>query len=115
MRKIKSQGYLYRMQKRQHFAEIWNTEIVELASFPDELKLADITPVFKKRDATIAKNYRPIRVLPSPSKLFERMLSKQLTEFIDSSLSPFLCGYRKGYSPQRALIQLIEKWKKNTR
>ena len=33
--------------------------------FPKELKLADVTPVFKKGDATNVKNYRPISVLPT--------------------------------------------------
>ena len=32
--------------------------------FPDGLKVADVTPVFKKDDATNVKNYRPVSVLP---------------------------------------------------
>ena len=31
--------------------------------FPNELKLADITPIFKKEESTMAKNYRPVSVL----------------------------------------------------
>ena len=38
-------------------------------------------------------------------------MHKQLTIFIDQHLSPYLCGYRKGYSTQHALVSLIEKWK----
>ena len=30
--------------------------------FPDDLKLADVTPVFKSEDKTNVKNYRPISV-----------------------------------------------------
>ena len=87
-------------------------EIVENGYFPDKLKLADVTPIFKNDNATQAKNYRPISVLPSVSKVFERLIQKQLLSHIDSYLSPYLCGYRKGYSAQNALIHLIEKWRK---
>ena len=39
--------------------------------FPNELKVADVTPVFKKDDSTNVKNYRPISVLPVTSKILE--------------------------------------------
>ena len=80
-------------------------------SFPDELKLADITPIFKKDNPLDKKNYRPISVLPVVSKLFERIIHKQINAYIDNFLSPYLCGFRKGYSTQQALISLIEKWR----
>ena len=75
------------------------------------MKLADITPVFKKDDPTLSKNYRPVSILPNVSKVFERIMQTQLVSYIDNHLSPHLCGYRKGFSTQRALITLIEKWK----
>ena len=95
----------------EYLVKIWNNEIIENGTFPDKLKLADVTPIFKKDDATQAKNYRPISVLPSLSKVFERLIQKQLLSHIDNYLSSYLCGYRKGYSAQNALIHLIEKWK----
>ena len=51
--------------------------------FPDKLKLADITPVFKKGDATDIKNYRPISVLPPVSKIFEKLLYTQISTYIE--------------------------------
>ena len=42
--------------------------------FPQELKVADITPIFKKDDPTKVKNYRPISILPVVSKLFEKIM-----------------------------------------
>ena len=87
-----------------------NTSITS-GTFPDQLKIADISPVFKKDDATNAKNYRPISVLPSVSKVYERLIQNQLMEHLNKYLSPFLCGYRKGYSTQHALTSLIEKWR----
>ena len=89
-------------------------------TFPDKLKLADVYPVFKpagknapkeKKDKTNIKNYRPISVLPAASKVFERLMQKQISIFIEQHLSKVLCGYRKGYSSQHALIALLEKWR----
>ena len=76
------------------------------------MKLADITPTFKKGDATCAENYRPVSVLPVVSKIYEKIMQRQIISYIDNYLSPFLCGFKKGYSPQNALLSLIEKWKK---
>ena len=44
---------------------------------------------------------------------FEKLLQHQLVIYIKNYLSPHLCGYRKGYSSQQALISLIENWKKS--
>ena len=92
-------------------ARIWNEEVIGLNNFPKDLKLADVTPIFKKDNATQVKNYRPVSVLPTVSKIFERLMHIQIKNYIDAYLSPFLCGYRKGYNTQTALLSLIEKWK----
>ena len=81
--------------------------------FPDKLKVADISPIFKKDDATNVKNYRPISVLPAVSKLYERIIQGQIVTHIDQYLSPYMCGYRKGYSAQHALVALLEKWRES--
>ena len=88
-------------------------ESIRNHDFPSELKLADITPTFKKDDATSVKNYRPVSVLPAVSKIYERLIQKQIVGHIDKYLSPYMCGYRKGFNAQHALISLIEKWKKS--
>ena len=49
-------------------------EILRTGNFPDELKLADITPVFKKNNLLLEDNYRPVSVLPVISKIFERIM-----------------------------------------
>ena len=73
------------------------------------MKLADIIPVHKKDDKTDKSNYRPISGLPSGSKIFEKILHKQIGKYIETFLSKYLCGYRKRYSVQHALIALLEK------
>ena len=40
-------------------------------------------------------------------------MQEQMIAFIGDHLSPYLCGYRKGYNAQYALIAMIEKWKKS--
>ena len=47
------------------------------------------------------------------SKVFERILQTQLLSYMEKYLSPALCGYRKGYNTQRALITMIEKMKRS--
>ena len=37
---------------------------------PDELQIANVVPIFKKGDATLIKNYRPISILPVFSTIF---------------------------------------------
>ena len=80
--------------------------------FPNKLKLADITPVYKKKDSTLIENYRPVSVLHSVSKRFDRIIQKQFSNHVDEFLLPYLRGYRKGFNTQYALLSLIEKWKK---
>ena len=40
-------------------------------------------------------------------------MQKRITPYINEYLSPCLCGYRKGYNAQHALLSLLEKWKKS--
>ena len=91
--------------------KIWNEVIISQSSYPQNLKLADVTPVFKKENPLEAKNYRPISVLPTVTKIFERLIQKQTLDYISQFLSPLLCGYRKGFNTQTALLHLIEKCK----
>ena len=56
-------------------------------------------------------NYRPVSILPPIPKIFERNIFDQLSLYIDKHLSPFLFGFRKGYSTQHCLSVMINKWK----
>ena len=91
-------------------ATIWNQKLILNKKFPQELNLTGITPVYNKEDSTKAKNYRPVSVLPTVSKIFERLMQKQISEYINHFPSSFLCGNRKRFSTQPALVWLIEKW-----
>ena len=79
--------------------------------FDNGLKLADLTPIHKGEEATNKKNYRNVSLLPVVTKIFENLLRPQILAYVETFLSPFLCGYRKGYSPQHALICMLERWR----
>ena len=76
------------------------------------LKLQNITPKFKSVDSAAKKTYHPTSILNSVSKLFEKLIQRQLNPFFDDKLSDLLCGYQKVYANQYGLLKLIENWKK---
>ena len=86
---------------------------IETSTFPEQLKYADVKPVFKKDSRTDKKNYRPISILPNISKIYERCINKQLEEYFQALLSKYQCGFRKGYSVINTLLPMIEKWRKS--
>ena len=47
--------------------------------------------IFKKEDKTFVGNYTPVGVLPIVSKIFERIMQKQIFGYVGKFLSPF-CG-----------------------
>ena len=79
--------------------------------FPINLKNADITPAHKNGDRTDKSNYRPVSILPTISKIFERFLYNQISIYMEPKLSENLCGFRKGRSAQDCLIVMLEKWR----
>ena len=90
--------------------QIFN-DCIEKSTFPDELKCADVSSLPKNGSTNTRTNFRPISVLPKVSKLFERIMDKQIVVYITPFLSSLLCGFRQGYSAQHALVRLLEKFK----
>ena len=70
-----------------------------------------MTPISIKEDASLLKNYSPASFLPTVSKTYEKIMQKQVLEYIGKHLSPHICGYRKECSTKTALISILEKWK----
>ena len=81
--------------------------------FPSNLRNTHVTPVFKKNNVLYKETYRLVSVLPIISKLLEKLMQNQKNLQIKSFLSPHLCGYRKGFNSQHALISLMERWRKS--
>ena len=81
-------------------------------TFPNNLKNADVSPIFKKGDRLDKSNYRPISILSALSKIFERLLFEQINEYMNPKLSIHQCGFRKNMSAQNCILLMLEKWKK---
>ena len=79
--------------------------------FPDSLKIARVKPLFKKGDSHLTSNYRPISILSSLSKLFERTLFDQLSTFLETTnqVNNHQYGYRKKHSTEWAAMELIDR------
>ena len=80
-------------------------------SFPSKLKLAKVIPIFKKNDNKKFDNYRPISLLSSVSKIFERVVFNQLYNFLQEHnlLFESQYGFRKLHSTDLAALELIDR------
>ena len=78
--------------------------------FPAKLKLAKVIPLFKKEDETKVDNYRPVSLLPSISKLFEKVTFNQLYEYFQTNklfhVSQY--GFRQQHSTEFAALELAD-------
>ena len=81
------------------------------SQFPQELKLADVSPIFKKKDNLDKANYRPVSILPSISKIFEGIMADQMTHHFETIFDNFLSAFRKTYGCQSLLLRIIEDWR----
>jgi len=78
--------------------------------FPDALKVAKITPIFKTGDKSKITNYRPISVLNSFSKIYEKVFLNRLNVHLSklNILQDAQFGFRKNRSTQLALLSFID-------
>ena len=76
--------------------------------FPNNLKHADITPTFKMIERLHKTNYRPISILPTLPKVYEKLFDNQIYNYFNGIFSKYLCGFRKGQSIQHCLIFMLE-------
>lgn len=77
--------------------------------FPVALKKALVHPIFKSGDRGCVNNYRPISVLPAISKILERILYKNLNNYVNKYklISQNQYGFRKGLSTEDAVSALL--------
>ena len=77
--------------------------------FPDDFKLSKVIPLFKKGDSSLLINYRPISLLPTISKIFERVIHDQMYEYFNKfKLLAEQHGFRKQHSTEYAAVKLID-------
>ena len=78
--------------------------------FPDCLKTAVISPIFKQGDTHLFTNYRPISLLPQISKIVEKCFEVRLLSFLTKHniLVNEQYGFRKNISTEMAIVDFIE-------
>ena len=80
--------------------------------FPNDAKIASVIPLDKgKPNKNEISNFRPVNILNTFSKIYEKVIKYQLVSGLDKYLSPFISAYRKGYSTQHVLTRLVEEWR----
>ena len=80
-------------------------------SLPSEWKQARLTPVFKRGVDTDKANYRPVSILTSLSKVFEKVIYDQTWNAFHNVLSSNLSGFMKTHSCCTALLKMTEDWR----
>ena len=79
-------------------------------TFPQVLKIAEVTPIHKKGSTDDINNYRPISILPVISKIYETILKNQLVDHFERNLIFYdkQFGSRSGKSTSEAVNLFIE-------
>ena len=85
-------------------------ECIVNCKFPDTLKKADVTSIFKKGNDNEKGNYRPISMFSSFLKIFERLPFELINDHIQVTFSKHLTGFCRNHVTQN-IILVIEKWK----
>ena len=83
---------------------------IKQRTFPDNLKIAKVIPVFKQGSRSLFDNYRPISVLPVLSRVFEKCIYNQLISYFSSEniITPTQYGFKPG-STTVDCLDLIEE------
>ena len=87
------------------------TQSLYTGIFPDSMKIAKVVPIFKKDDKSLMNNYRPISVLPALSKVFEKVMHRQITDYFNTNnlFSPQQYGFRSNLSTEIATLNLMDR------
>jgi hypothetical protein len=98
-------------------AKLYNKNIAS-GTFPEIFKTGKITPVYKKDNAELLENYRPVSTLPIFGKIFEKLIYSRLYSFLTAKgiLNTNQFGFRKGRSTVHALhssVNVIQDSLKN--
>ena len=70
-------------------SEVYLLKISMNVFFPDELKCAEVVPVYKKMIKRIRITTRPVSILSNISKLYEKCMHQQINKYFESLLSKF--------------------------
>ena len=99
----------------QHLANIFN-KCLQIGYFPTNWKLGKVIPILKpQKDPTSPKSYRPISLLSSLSKLFEKVIYSRLLQFTseNNTILNEQFGFRKGHNTTHQLTRVTKIIKQN--
>ena len=85
-------------------------QMIVTGIYPKAFKTSKVSPLFKKGDNTLLSNYRPISLLPTISKIFERIIYNQLSNYFNDSnlLAEQQYGFRPRHSTELAAVKLVD-------
>lgn len=104
------------------FKDVLTTPITHIVNksleenyFPNALKTAIVTPIFKAGDKQDVTNYRPISILPAISKVIEKTVAEQLVKHLNTKklMHPMQFGFRANHSTDTACCYFVEHIKAN--
>lgn len=86
----------------------FNTTI-ETSTYPEVLKTCKIVPIPKGKMSCAVENFRPIALLPLLDKVFEKIMHKQLSSYLDENnlLFKLQFGFKKGSGTQEAVVNVV--------
>ena len=95
--------------------EITFNQSIACGIFPDKMKLAEIVPLYKNKSRTEPGNYRPISLLPTISKVLEKIMYKRTYKFLteNNQIYHSQYGLRAGHSCENAIGDLVSHVLKN--
>ena len=99
--------------KASQYSDIPTQTIKSNSDFFSDFLYVSINSIYKKGKKYLKDNYRPVDISPVLSKLYERSMFKQISEFFENIFSKNQCGFRKGHSTQQCLLAILEKWKRS--
>ena len=89
-----------------------NKSFIE-GTFPELLKLANLIPIYKKKEKIFCNNYRPISLLSNLNKIYEKAFHRRIYEFFEENdlFYQHQFGFRKKHSTDHALLSITENIK----
>ena len=79
-------------------------QMIVTGIYPKAFKTSKVSPIFKISDNTLLSNYRPISLLPTISKIYERIIYNQLSNYFNAS--NLLA--EPGHSTELASVKLVD-------
>ena len=85
---------------------------LDTSTFPDDWKLAKVSPVYKSGDWCNSNNYRPISVISAVARIFKKLSYDQLENYVTkyNLINPRQSGFRPLHSTATALLDLTNEW-----